>query len=99
MAISPLQDDSCQPAQMADWRLLTSAGFDLESIDAGHMDCLQPQPVPVQNDVEPECPFLSGPEMKRVAQNFAKVQALHSAPSGRCELFELICKDIQQFMA
>ncbi|CAJ1431576.1 unnamed protein product, partial [Effrenium voratum] len=44
MAIAPLLDESCQPQHCKDWGLLTSAGFQLETVQAGHMDCLQAGP-------------------------------------------------------
>eukprot|EP00440_Ansanella_granifera_P043414 gb/GFBE01047063.1/.p1 GENE.gb/GFBE01047063.1/~~gb/GFBE01047063.1/.p1 ORF type:complete len:503 (+),score=104.18 gb/GFBE01047063.1/:1-1509(+) len=103
MAISPSQDENSQTVHMQDWGLLTSAGFELESVDAGHMDCLQPKPVSVEvppvHEMQPPCPLRSPPdaEWKRTVHNFMKVQALQSA-KGRCELFELICQDLRQLL-
>lgn len=40
MAISPLLDETSQPAHLEGWGLLTSGGFELKTVNAGHMDCL-----------------------------------------------------------
>ncbi|CAE8723409.1 unnamed protein product [Polarella glacialis] len=42
MAVSPMKDGGSQPEHMNGWGLLTSGGFELAKVDAGHMDCIQP---------------------------------------------------------
>lgn len=63
MAFSPIQDEGSSPEVTQGWGALTSGGFQLETVNAGHMDCLAP------------------------------------SPEGKCELFEKICKDLQQFIS
>eukprot|EP00930_Biecheleria_cincta_P030213 TRINITY_DN20939_c0_g1_i1.p1 TRINITY_DN20939_c0_g1~~TRINITY_DN20939_c0_g1_i1.p1 ORF type:complete len:349 (+),score=82.71 TRINITY_DN20939_c0_g1_i1:84-1130(+) len=63
MAFSPIQDAGSGPEVTQGWGELTSGGFQLETVDAGHMDCLAPN------------------------------------PEGKCELFEKISKDLQQFVS
>lgn len=100
MAFSPLLDPSCQPEHCKDWGRLTN-DFQLQTVNAGHMDCLQVQAAPILWDgvkLEPHCPFLSeGVEMHRTLQNFAQVQAKQRG-EGVCELFARICKDLLQFL-
>eukprot|EP00434_Breviolum_minutum_P023246 symbB.v1.2.020503.t1/scaffold1732.1/size104343/2 len=100
MAFSPLEDPSCLPEHCKDWSRLTSA-FQLETVPAGHMDCLQVQAVAIAPDLklEPHCPFLgTGAEMSRTLLNFAQVQA-NQRGQGVCILFQKICKDLQQFLS
>lgn len=42
MAVSPLLDGGSQPEHLEGWKLLTSGAFQLETVNAGHMDCLTP---------------------------------------------------------
>ncbi|CAJ1393915.1 unnamed protein product [Effrenium voratum] len=102
MAIAPLLDESCQPQHCKDWGLLTSAGFQLETVQAGHMDCLQAGPAPIPSDIELQnaaCPLLpqADEEMMRTLRNFARVQAVNDG-KGQCELSSKICQDLQQFL-
>lgn len=41
MAISPLQDPSCPPEANEGWAKMTTGGFELKTLDAGHMDVLK----------------------------------------------------------
>jgi len=100
MAFSPSLDESCQPEHCEAWGLLTSGGFQLESLDAGHMDCLQPsqEVASIPSLLDVHCPFVAEDEATRdILRSFAKVQARQLA-KGKGELFQKICKDLQQFL-
>eukprot|EP00439_Symbiodinium_sp_Y106_P045437 s4056_g5.t1 len=98
MAVSPLQDEACQPDHCEAWGRLTSAGFQLETVEAGHMDCLMPrqEEIPIPSEVRAESPLLPpDPRLTYLAKQWFKVRELQHS-RGRCELFEKICKDMQQ---
>ncbi|CAK9058017.1 unnamed protein product [Durusdinium trenchii] len=106
MAFSPLLDDSCQPEHCKAWGRLTE-DFQLENLNAGHMDCLQARAAPLPPDLKLElhCPLLipeilqMTPAMEETLRNFAQVQANQRGEGTSCELFEKISQDLQQFLA
>eukprot|EP00913_Durusdinium_trenchii_P002715 g2513.t1 len=101
MAFSPLLDDSCQPEHCKAWGRLTE-DFQLENLNAGHMDCLQARAAPLPPDLKLElhCPLLipeilqMTPAMEETLRNFAQVQANQRGEGTSCELFEKISQEM-----